>query len=365
MATRDESLFASTTPGLEPVLRAEAAALGWEARSEPGGVVLEGAKGLHRAANLHLRTANRILLRIAELPADADWSRALERVSLAPYQPPGAPVRLRAVGEGSAARFQALEHAARRAWRISDPGEEEDALEVQLRLSARACTVSVDTTGPLLYLRGYRQEISRAPMRETLAAGMLLLAGFTGDEPFWDPMCGSGTLPIEAALIALRRAPGGQRSFVFERWPSHDAKAWEAERAAASERARPHPAAPLWASDLHAGALGTARRNARRAGVLEHLVLERRDALAIAPPPGAAKGLLAANLPYGKRVGERRGLLPLYDGFAKAVRERFPGWRYAFLLPEGSAGALGLAPDRVHPISNGGIRCVVLTGTVR
>jgi len=198
------------------------------------------------------------------------------------------------------------------------------------RLSRIASSVKVkgrDVTGEL-YRRGYREEVGRAPMRETLAAGVLRLAGYRGDEPFWDPMCGAGTLLIEAGLIAYGIAPG-------------DLKAGPTRT----------PAHLLKGTDLNAGALGVTRRNARRAGVT--LVLERADAAKIVPPPGP-KGLLAANFPYGKRV-EKGDLTAVLENFARA----FQGWRFAFLM-QGRLQVLKASEE--HAVSNGGLRCRLCVG---
>ncbi len=179
-----------------------------------------------------------------------------------------------------------------------------------------------------LYKRGYREEIGRAPMRETLAAGVLRLARYRGDEPVWDPMCGAGTLLIEAALIAHGIAPG-------------DLKAGPTRKAAAM----------LKGTDLNAGALGVTRRNARRAGVT--LELERADAAKIRPP-GGPPGLLVSNFPYGKRV-EKGDLDAVLQNFA----EHFRGWRFAFLM-QGRLHVLKAAEE--HELSNGGLRCRLYVG---
>ncbi len=209
----DEHLFLSTTPGLEPVLLAEARRLGVARRVE-GGVELTGPRGLHRKANLWLRTASRVQLRLGDLPAGD--ARALEaglaRVPLEAVRRPGAPVRLEATARGAIREREALA-IARRVWGAS-AGEGPTIL---LRIENARCTVSVDTSGELLYRRGWRQEISRAPLRETLAVGLLLLAGYDGHEPLWDPVCGSGTIATEAASLAVGRAPGFLRVLAFER----------------------------------------------------------------------------------------------------------------------------------------------------
>ncbi|MFT3842240.1 MAG: RNA methyltransferase [Myxococcaceae bacterium] len=216
----------------------------------------------------------------------------------------------------------------------------------------------VDTSGELLYFRGYRQEIGRAPLRETLAAGMLLLARWEPSrEALWDPMCGSGTILAEAALMAQGKAPGAQRRFAFENEPGHDSKAWATEPRTKGTAHKPL----LLGTDLNAGALGTARRNARRAGVLELLTLERLDATKLPAKPGP--GLVISNLPYGKRVGERSELASLYSAFGASLRKAAAGWRFAFLLKD-HPDALGLKIDATHALDNGGLSCSLVTGVI-
>jgi putative N6-adenine-specific DNA methylase len=178
------------------------------------------------------------------------------------------------------------------------------------------------------------------------------LAGWKPGEALWDVMCGSGTILIEAAEQAAGLAPGRARRFAFEGFPSHDEAAWRA-----LPRARPAIPTPLFGSDLNAGALGTARRNARRAGVA--LALERIDATKLLARPGP--GLVIANLPYGKRVGEKSELASLYRGLGDAVLRLGPTWRYAFFLEEG-AHHLRLPITRSIPVRNGGLRCQLVVG---
>ncbi|MHB8417371.1 MAG: THUMP domain-containing class I SAM-dependent RNA methyltransferase [Myxococcales bacterium] len=355
-----ELLFLSTTPGLEKALEAEASALG-EARLVPGGVELRGRAGLHRRANLWLRTASRVLLRLGELPA-ADpraLEAALAALPLDRVRLPGAPLRLEASVRDGRISERELAAIARRAFAAPDGGE----VALRLRVERGRCTLSADTSGELLYRRGWRQEVSRAPLRETLAAGLLLLAGYDGSEPLWDPLCGSGTLALEAASLALGRAPGFTRRFAFEGWPGHDAAAWQREREAAL--GRPKSPQPIWGSDLNAGSLGTARRNARRAGLEGAVALFRHDAR-LPRPELPARGLLVANLPYGKRAGSREDVPELYRQLGRAFRA-LAGWRAAFLVEASSRAEqwLGLAVERAIELDNGGIPCRLLLGRFR
>ena len=328
-----EQLFLPSTFGLEQVLLAEVTELGLTARVTPGGVEVSGPSGTYEQLNLWSAIASRVLLRVAAVKQPGD----LSGVALTPF---GSAFTVE--GDG---RFA---DAARRRWKTGT-----DAT-IMIREEGGGATVSVDTSGELLYLRGYRQEIGRAPLRETLASGVLRLAGYDPNQPVWDVMCGSGTFLVEAALRALGKAPGGARKFAFETWPSHDAA-----RFAAQPRTRPGVEKPrIFGSDLNAGALGTARRNARRANVFEQLTLERFDALTAKPPPNTPPGLLLANLPYGKRVGDERELPGLLAKLNANAAANFPGWRTAWLVP---AGVESAARERVA-LRNGGIRCELQLG---
>jgi putative N6-adenine-specific DNA methylase len=172
-------------------------------------------------------------------------------------------------------------------------------------------------------------------------------------------MCGSGTFLIEGAWMSMRRAPGLERSFAFERFPGFDAAAWAQRQARARSEPLPAPRAKLHGFDINAGALGTARRNARRAGLT--LALERKDVRTLAAPePGP--GWVVANPPYGKRVGEEADLPGLYRALGATLRRAFPGWRAALLVPEDTTlvRALALPEERSIPVRNGGLRCRVL-----
>lgn len=357
MAAAGERLFASTTDGLEPALAGELAALGLKATEVPGGFVITGPPGAHQEACLRLRSASYVLLRIGHFEARdvRSLEKGLEGVKLFAFTR-GHPVLDVAVHRSP------LKASAVRAAAVRVFGEAVHGQRVLIRIDGPEGEVSVDCAGELLYRRGYRQELSRAPMRETLAAGMLLLAGYDGEQPLWDPMCGSGTILVEAALIAQHRAPGLARSFAFEQWPSFDQAGWAERHARAAAEVRRAPR-PIIGSDLNAGSVGVARRNARRAGVLEELTLERRDATEISPPASGAPGLIVSNLPYGRRVGGG-DLFALHRAFGAAVR-RFSGWRVALLTGSARlADALGIPGGRRLEVDNGGLRCVLVIAEI-
>lgn len=349
----DERLFVGCTPGLEVALEGELTALGFSPRLVPGGCELERAPaGSLVRVNAQSRVASRVLWRLGEVTTPTELSR----------------VPLRAlVGDGRLALELAEEKGDRasipaerwraEALRLWGAGRGSEPVEVSVRLSRRGALVSVDTSGELLHVRGARQETGKAPLRETLASGLLRLAAWTPGEALWDVMCGSGTILIEAAEQSLGLRPGRARGFAFERFPS-------LAPALLDEARRPGPAVKTWlrGSDLNAGALGVARRNARRAGVLEALALERLDATKLTRPE-VPPGLVLANLPYGKRVGNRFELDGLYRGLGAALRGSLRGWRFAFLLLSGEE-ALGLPLERAVDVRNGGLPCRLVTGRV-
>ncbi|HYV47917.1 MAG TPA: RNA methyltransferase [Myxococcaceae bacterium] len=364
-----EVVFASTSPGLEGALAEELAELGMVTPAGRGGVEVRGAAGLHQEVCLRSRIANGALLRLGtargrDVP---ELAAELRKLPLDRVLPKGPRVPVEVEASGRHARVRDPKALAEQAWsvQVARGGMRPvGAARLVLRLSEDGCEVSADAAGDSLWKRGYRQEISRAPLRETLAAGILRIAGYRGKEPLWDPMCGSGTLPIEAALIALHRAPGRLRTFAFMSWRTFDEPAWHVRvgRARLDEKT---DEPKIWATDLNAGSLGVARRNARRAGISGFLKIDRVDAREMQPPPKTPPGLVVANLPYGRRVGSEPELGPLFRDFGAALR-RFAGWRVALLVSEGSpVDALGLDDARKVPLDNGGLPCTLLLGEIR
>ena len=278
------SAFAVTAPGLESICAAELAALGIPATPEDGGVSWTGTLESVARANLWLRTASRVIVRLAEFRATAFFELELKAKQL-PWRRfvvPGEQVEFRVTcrksklyhSDAVAQRFGEAVSRQIRGVRLVAGKEADDetasASERQLfivRFVRDVCTVSVDSSGALLHLRGYRQQLAKAPLRETLAAAVLLGAGWAGDVPLDDPMCGSGTIPIEAALIARRIAPGVRRSFSFLRWPEMDKTVWSTLVSEAKGAELPRSPVAIHGADRDAGAIVASRANAERAGV--------------------------------------------------------------------------------------------------
>jgi putative N6-adenine-specific DNA methylase len=376
--------FAVTPPGVEAITAAELSALGLTpAATEPGGVSFAAtARGFY-AANLELRTANRITVRLAEFPARAfyELERKAKRVPWETVVAKGAPVRFRVTS-----RKSKLYHARGIEERLLNavngerstvngtsradddhgdgPATDDTAQLFVVRVFRDVVTISADGSGALLHRRGYRRDPAKAPLRETLAAAMLLGAGYDGGAPLVDPFCGAGTIPIEAALLARRVAPGLRRAFAFERWPSFEGEAWREVKAAAEARVLARAPAAITGSDRDAGAIGAARSNAARAGVEADIAFRRAAVSALEPPAGP--GFLVTNPPYGVRIGERDALRDLFARLGQVARARCPGWTVALLAAHAEhARATGLALEPVWRSTNGGTRVRLVTGPVR
>jgi len=341
-------LFLAAPPGLEPLLLAEARERGFaEARTAPGGVVVAGGLAEAMRANLMLRGAGRVLLRVAEFRAlhPAQLDKRARRVDWAALLRPDVPVKVEATS-----RRSRIWHAGAAADRVAKAIRDgagaaagaTGALRVLVRLDDDLCTISLDTSGEPLHRRGAKRDVGAAPLRETLAALILRAAAWTPGTPLLDPMCGSGTLPIEAAEIVAGLAPGRARAFAFERLAGFDPEAWAALRAAAVPAAPPADPPAILGGDRDAEVLAGARANAERAGVAP-LVRFVRRAAGEAEPPEGPPGLVVVNPPYGARLGERDALRALHAGLGRALLDRFSGWRVALLTSEpGLARATGL-----------------------
>ncbi|MEP7325885.1 MAG: hypothetical protein ABI836_08055 [Gemmatimonadota bacterium] len=380
--------YAITAPGLEAITGAELRALGHSVRSDTGGIGFHADPTQLVAANLELRTATRIIVRIGQFEARAfhDLELRSRRIPWEAYAAPGTPVRFRVTSHKSKLFHQdaiaerllgSVRHRLGSAVRATsvggdddEPGAHESAADEQLfvvRLINDTCSISADSSGALLHRRGYRTAGGKAPMRETLAAAMLLGIGWDGTESLLDPFCGSGTIPIEAALIARHIAPNLPRALQGDlaclRWPAFD-KAWgrpAIERA--QERALPSSPVLITGSDRDAKAIVGARINAQRAQVSE---IELQVAPLSAAPLPAPPGWMVTNPPYGVRIGEQKRLRALYAQWGKLMRSEWSGWKLAMLEAQREVRRFtGLTMDEVISTRNGGIKVRLVTSASR
>jgi putative N6-adenine-specific DNA methylase len=229
-------------------------------------------------------------------------------------------------------------------------------VRIDAYLDAETVTLYLDTSGEPLFKRGFRLASVEAPLRENLAAGLLRLAGWTPDEVLIDPMCGTGTIPLEAAMMARKIAPGLARPFAFERLRIHDAKRWAQLRETARRKQRMEPAAAIYASDQNPGAVKSAQRLFQGAGVAVDIRLREQDILSLEPP--ASKGVLVMNPPYGVRMGQADELEALYPRLGDWLKRRFAGWRaYILTADPRLRERIGLSASRKIPLYNGALEC--------
>jgi putative N6-adenine-specific DNA methylase len=237
---------------------------------------------------------------------------------------------------------------------LGAPVTKDAALRLLVRIEDDLCTFSLDTSGPSLHRRGFKEFVGKAPMRENLAALLLRECGYTGQGPVLDPMCGSGTFVIEAAEMAMGLAPGRARSFAFETLQTFDADAWSTLRAAGQIT---NPPVQFYGRDRDAGAITGANANAARAGVknvvdITHLSVSALD------PPDCPPGLVIINPPYGGRISNKKPLYGLHHSLGKTLLERFTGWRIGLVTTEGAlarATELPFAPPGPS-IAHGGLK---------
>ena len=245
-----------------------------------------------------------------------------------------------------------------------DEGPDDDAQLFVVRLFHDRCTVSADTSGALLHRRGWRQATAKAPLRETLAAALLAASGWDGSGPLVDPLCGSGTIVIEGALMARGVPPGARRRFAVERWPGVPPTlgAWVRSELAGRGAAAAVPL--IVGSDRDEGAISAAESNAERAGVRGDLTLAQH-ALSAAEFPSAERGWLVTNPPYGMRVGDVDRVRNLWARLGQVLRDRATGWRLAVLSPDAALERqLGMPMQVVAQTSNGGIPIRLVVGQV-
>jgi putative N6-adenine-specific DNA methylase len=367
MSTPRERAFAVAPPGLEGVVREELALLGAQGEVEPGGVSFACDRALLYRVHLHARTPARVWVRLGSFPATTLEALAagVRRLPWATYVWPRQPIEVRAASHRSRLRHKeavaskvelAIADALRGPRRTDGARPSKEPIDVLVRIEDDEAEISVDASGELLHRRGWRKDAGEAPLRENLAAACLWLADWAPGEALVDPMCGSGTFVIEAATLARGLPPGRDRTFAFERWPSHEAGRWSTIR---SERGAAPVPTVIAGSDRDEGAIRAARANARRAGVTPELVVASVSELV----PPAPTGLVIANPPYGERVG---GAVAAWSSLGETLRARFGGWRVALLGPNANlVHRTGLALEPAVTFPNGGLRVSLWIGDVR
>jgi 23S rRNA (guanine2445-N2)-methyltransferase / 23S rRNA (guanine2069-N7)-methyltransferase len=359
-------LVATAAFGLEAVVARELRTLGYEPRVENGRVRFAGPVEAIARANLWLRTAERVVIVVGEFPA-TDFGALFEQTSALPWEawlPPDAAFPVTGRSHGSQLSSvpacqrivkRAIVERLRRAHGVQQLPESGAVCAVDVALRNDTALLTLDTTGAGLHKRGYRTLVGAAPLRETLAAGLILLSYWTPQRPLLDPFCGSGTVVIEAALIGRRIAPGLRRTFAAEAWPTIDRRVWDEARREAHDLMLPALPQRLVGTDQDAAALRLARYHAERAGVADDVHFQQRPFAEL--HARREFGCLITNPPYGERLHDPQGLRALYESMPEVFR-RLRTWSFFILTawPDFET-LLGQKADRRRKLYNGRIEC--------
>ena len=369
--------FATVARGLEELAAQELEQLGAD-DVEPGfcGVKFRCDRKHLYTINLWTRLSFRILVTVAHVPCrDSDTLyRSIQGIDWEQYLSPEQTLAVKATGKNDRlnhSHFTALQvknaivnQQQDRFGERSDVDTEIPDVQINVHINDSRATVSLDSSGSSLHRRGYRPAMGTAPLKESLAAALVQLTEWSGNVAFLDPMCGSGTLPIEGVLQTLKIAPGlfregTSQGFGFQTWPDYDQTLWQTVVAAAKKQQRSELGVPVMGCDRDLDILANARTNADNSGVDEYIEFNYTDFADIEAP--ADSGILICNPPYGERLGHTENLAPFYKLMGDILKQRFKGWT-AYILSGNKAltKCIGLRTARKIPIYNGAIPCQFL-----
>lgn len=382
MDSTNQRFFAPCPRGLEQLLEAELREIGMPStKTTEGGVAFQTPWPAMYRANLESRFASRVLWEVgqAHYKSEDDVYRATYALAWPDWFTPAQTIKVKVsarrcpltsldfvtlrIKDAVCDKFMSIRH------RRPTVDTHRPDIRIDAFLDATTVTLYLDTSGEPLFKRGHRVSSVEAPLRENLAAGLLRLAGWTEHDVLLDPMCGSGTIALEAALMARRMAPGLSRTFAFERMLIHDPAAWSHLREQTTRRQRTEVPCPIYASDRDPAAVNTALRTFQGAGVAVDIRLKQSDILALDAP--AEQGVMLINPPYGVRLSRPEELDAFYPQIGDWLKQRFTGWRaYIFTGDLRVPKLIGLSPSKRFPLFNGAIECrlyefQIVKGTMR
>ncbi len=361
--------FATCPRGLEALLANEIKVIGAkDIKPTDGGVAFAGEMAVCYRANLHSRIATRILMQVGQgrYATEDDLYQAAYKINWPNWFDVKHDFMVKVTGVKCP--LKSLEFTT---LRIKDAvcdkfrqvvdsrpyiDTKTPAVRIHAYLTAENYQFYVDTSGDALYMRGNRKASIEAPLRENLAAGILQLSGWQVGQPLLDPMCGSGTFLLEAAMMALNIEPGLHRGFGFEKLKNFESDTWKKIKNAALKNVKPVTFQKIYGSDSDLRAVRIARQNLSEAGLLEAVQLSQVDITTVIPP--ADGGVLIANPPYGVRIGEDEELALLYPKMGEALKRKFAGWNTYFLTNDMRLPKLmRLTPSKRTPLFNGPLEC--------
>jgi putative N6-adenine-specific DNA methylase len=365
-----ENFFSTCPRGLENLLAEELGALGAQGiHPVSGGVSFKGDWAVCYRANLESRLATRVLWLLSRAPyvREDDIYRQAQQLAWETHFDVFRTFRVQTTAIRSPLKsldfvtLRVKDAICDRFRAYCDERPSVNTLEPDVRIQAfltdRECALYLDTSGAPLWQRGLRHANVEAPIKENLAAGILKRVGWRPGVPLFDPMCGSGTFALEAACMALERAPGLERArFGFEALKDYRRDVWLPIRNAALARIKEASFQQIWASDMDERAIRATKRNLQQAGLGCAVKVEQQDFLDAQAP--AASGILVANPPYGERIGELNQLAELYPAMSAVLKRNFAGWNACFFTADTRfPKLLRLKPGRKTPLFNGALEC--------
>ena len=365
----NSQFFATCPRGLEDLLADELLAQrALKIVVTDGGVSFEGSLETMYRVNLHSRIATRIMSRVGQgsYATEEDIYKATFKLHWPSWFKVNQTIRVKVTGvkcplksldfvtlrikDAVCDRFRE-EGALRPSVSVRDPD-----VRIHAYLTQDQYQLYLDTSGAPLYQRGFRDVSVIAPLRENLAAGIIMLSGWIPGTPFLDPMCGSGTFLIEAAMMAVNQPPGMKRTFGFQKLTSFDEGLWKKIETEAMNKMKPIEFLDIYGSDMDLRAVRVARHNLKVAGLEEVAKVIQSDFVKLEPP--TAEGTLVTNPPYGQRIGEDEDLKEVYPVWAKHMKESFGGWNTYFLTADLEMPKdMRLKPSKKTPLYNGALEC--------
>ncbi len=375
---KTQTFFAATSPGLENICLQELKNLKLNVETgpiSPGGVEFTGRLKDCYLANLHLRTANRILMRITEFKA-TNFTQLEKKIRQIPWELYFS--ENSSITVYTSCKNSRLYHNDAISERIknninlyldqNNPIENNRYLpqKIFVRVINDRFSISIDSSGELLHKRGIKKNVGKAPMRETIAAAALMMAQFNPAEPLIDPMCGSGTFSIEAALISQEIPPGYlKKDFAFMGWPSFKENQWNYLKKEAEKHFSNRKKISIFASDLNSAPCNILRQNIDKYIPLKIIEVEQKNFFnAPAPLKTKSKGLVIINPPYGVRLGSRKQSKMLIERIADKLKKDYQGWKLALFIPDRSMVnrlPFNLTP---HILNHGGVKLTFVTGVI-
>jgi putative N6-adenine-specific DNA methylase len=369
MDSTNARCFAPCPRGLEPLLEQELRQLNIPVTGQTdGGVAFSGSLETLYRVNLESRIASRVLLEIAHVPYQTEQDVYTAALQL-PWQQWFAPsLSIKVKVSARKCPLKSLDFVT---LRIKDAvcdkfmqirqtrpdiNTQRPDIRIDAFLDATHVTLYLDTSGEPLFKRGFRKATVDAPLRENLAAGILKLTGWAADQPLLDPLCGSGTIPLEAAMMARKIAPGLGRQFAFEKFLGFDRPLWTRLTEQSRSAQLPKSPVPILASDNDPRSIRIAQEHLRLAGVEQDILLTRQDLFDVMPPQGP--GIVVMNPPYGVRLSTQEDLAEFYPPLGQWMKQRCVGWQvYLFTGDLRAPKLIGLAPSKRTPLFNGAIEC--------